>query len=100
MTVITTNIATWGNSEAIRIPKALLAVSGLKPGDRVQLRTVAEGRIEVVRVPRQQAHRHVRPTRHVTFDELFAEYEGGRLDNLGAWPEAEMTPAEREPWSD
>lgn len=55
-------IARWGNSSAIRLPKAVLDELGLKPGQSVQL-TVQDGRgiIEPVRA------------RKVTLDWIVAE---------------------------
>ena len=93
----TTTIATWGNSEAIRIPQFLLRAVGLGKGDRVVLDINRDGNLEV-RHARLDAHRRVVPSRRVTFDELFSSYEGGRLDNADAWEGDELTGAEREAW--
>lgn len=100
MLATTTKIATWGNSDAIRIPRSLLAATGLRAGDQVELTTTPRGGIEINRLVPTQPHRHVRPKNHVTFEDLFAEYDGGRLDNVDAWPQDEMTPTERRSWSD
>ena len=45
-------ISKWGNSSAIRLPKAVMQELGLKPGQRVQL-TVQDGKgiLEPVRQP-------------------------------------------------
>lgn len=91
-----TAIASWGNSEAVRIPKDLLRRVGLKKGDRVSLCINRQGRLELV--PQHQAHRRVLPERGVTFDSLFKNYEGGAIDNTSAWPADEFVGAERDAW--
>ena len=42
-----TQIAKWGNSLAVRIPRAVLQKAGLNEGDRVELGADAEGNIVV-----------------------------------------------------
>lgn len=40
-------VARWGNSLAIRLPKALVEALGLKPGDEIEIVAAGEGRIEL-----------------------------------------------------
>lgn len=91
-----TAIASWGNSEAVRIPKDLLRRVGLKKGDRVSLCVNGQGRLELV--PQKQTHRRVKPERGVTFDSLFKNYESGAIDNASAWPTDDFVGAERDAW--
>ena len=41
-------ISKWGNSLAVRLPKALIERLGLKEGDEVEIRGAADGALEVV----------------------------------------------------
>lgn len=59
-----TRIQKWGNSQAIRLPKAVLESAGLEESDEVQL-VVKEGIITIVPV-----------NRHKTLAERIAEYQG------------------------
>ncbi len=43
-------VARWGNSLAVRLPKKLVEEMGLEVGDRVELRPLDEG-LGVVRAP-------------------------------------------------
>jgi antitoxin MazE len=59
-----TTIQKWGNSQAIRLPKAILEMTGIHENDRVQLK-VEDGNILIV------------PTKkHKTLEERIAEYRG------------------------
>ncbi|MDR1712711.1 MAG: AbrB/MazE/SpoVT family DNA-binding domain-containing protein [Coriobacteriales bacterium] len=91
-----TAIATWGNSEAVRIPQAKLKQAGLKHGDSVRLELNSSGRLEII--PLKQRHRHTHIAQRLTFDKLFAGYEGGQLDNSKAWPNDELIGAEQKAW--
>jgi antitoxin MazE len=42
-------ISKWGNSLAVRLPKALVEELGLKEGDEIELRRAPDGAIEVAR---------------------------------------------------
>lgn len=95
-----TTIASWGNSEAVRIPRNVLNAAGLKKGDRVLVTASGQGRIELVRATFKKAHRHVVPTEHITFEQLFQGYVGGRIDDTNAWPDYVPTQAEKDAWSD
>ena len=93
---MTTAIATWGNSEAVRIPRDILRRAGLRAGDRVDV-SFTEGVIEIT--PSARAHRRVAPAKGITFDTLFRGYEGDRLDNRDAWPSDDLVGAEWDAWS-
>lgn len=92
-----TKIATWGNSEAVRIPRSVLRAVGLGAGDDVEVRVNERNRIELV--PKQQVHRRVRPTKGVSFDSLFAGYDPAKLPPAPAWPDDDFVGAELEAWS-
>ena len=59
-----TTIQKWGNSNAIRLPKAVLEKAGLHENDNVEL-TVSEGNIIIAPV-----------NRHLTLRERLANYNG------------------------
>jgi antitoxin MazE len=61
-----TSIQRWGNSNAIRLPKAILETVHITENDRVEI--LAEG-----------DHILIQPVRRVpvSLEELFAGYEGG-----------------------
>ena len=44
-------VARWGNSLAVRLPKAVVDALDLKPGDEIEIRVAAEREMEVRRVP-------------------------------------------------
>lgn len=92
-----TTIAPWGNSEAVRIPREILRSAGLRRGDQVSFAVNRSGRIEIV--PQKQPHRRVEPTRGVSFDTLFKGYDGGSLNNSGAWPNDDLVGAEWDSWA-
>ena len=99
MSLATTTVAAWGNSDAIRIPKGLMQQAGLHRGDTVVLQVNEPGSLELRRCEdARQEHRRVRPKRDVRFEELFAGYTGGQLDNTRAWPQDELQGAERGAW--
>lgn len=85
---MTTTIGTWGNSAAIRIPRAILKLVSLGQGGRVDVRVNERGNIEISSA--SVSHRRVAPAQGITFDSLFAGYEGGRHDSSDAWPEGSM----------
>lgn len=92
-----TPIAAWGNSEAVRIPREMLRLVGLRRGDRVGFEVNAQGRLEIV--PEKEVHRNVVPARGVTFDGLFKGYKNPAPDGETAWPNEDMVGAERDSWS-
>ncbi len=46
-------LAKWGNSVAVRLPKAILSQAGLKTGDRLEVSLDQEGNI-VIKPPRRK----------------------------------------------
>ena len=52
---MSTRLAKWGNSIALRLPSALIADAGLKPGSRVDL--IAEGNVIKI-VPKSPKRRY------------------------------------------
>lgn len=94
---VATNIASWGNSEAVRIPKSLLRSVGLSAGDSVRIATTERGVIEIAPIRRE--HRRVQPKRGITFDSLFEGYEPARQNTAAPWPTDDMLGTELEAWS-
>lgn len=92
-----TTISTWGNSEAVRIPRDILRSVGLRKGDRVAFEVNSRGRIELV--PGEASHRRVVPAKGVTFESLFRGYEGDAVAQSGGWPTEDMVGAEWDAWS-
>ena len=91
-----TKVSSWGNSEAVRIPRGVLRAAGLSSGDDVDVAVNERGNIELV--PGERAHRRIRPARHVTYESLFADYKGdAQVDSACVWPDA-MVGAEGEAW--
>lgn len=57
-------VAKWGNSLAVRLPKALVDRLGLKEGDDVELRATEDDALEIARtVTREQALARLRSFR-------------------------------------
>ena len=92
---MTTAVAMWGNSAAIRLPKSILRLASLVPGDEVSITVNERGNIEIAA---EKAHRRVLPTQGLSFDSVFSGYTGGRYDASSAWPSEDMAGAEREVW--
>lgn len=91
-----TKISSWGNSEAVRIPRGILKAAGLASGDDVSVSVNERGNIELV--PQQRAHRRVKPARGITYESLFAGYEGNAISaSKSAWADG-FVGAEREAW--
>ncbi|WFA08219.1 AbrB/MazE/SpoVT family DNA-binding domain-containing protein [Tissierella sp. Yu-01] len=59
-----TTIQKWGNSQAVRIPKAILEMANLRENDNVELR-VHEGNLLIIPVKK-----------HKSLEQRIAEYEG------------------------
>ncbi|MGF7184812.1 antitoxin MazE [Desulfitispora alkaliphila] len=59
-----TTIQKWGNSQGIRIPKALLEIAELNENDKVQLK-VEDGNLIIIPVKKRK-----------TLEERIAEYHG------------------------
>lgn len=98
-TVQATRISSWGNSDAVRIPRSLLRLAGLKAGDDVDIVVNERSNIEIV--PKAKSHRRVKPAKGVTFDSLFAGYESSDkpIDYSSPWLGDDLVGAEYEAWS-
>ncbi len=59
-----TTIQKWGNSQAVRLPKALLEMAEIKENDKVEIK-VQDGNLVIVPVKK-----------HKTMAERIAEYKG------------------------
>ena len=94
-----TKIASWGNSDAIRIPRAILKSAGLASGDGVEVVLNERNNIEII--PKARQHRRVKPMRGITFETLFAGYDPSKTAGSmsPAWPDDNMVGAEFEAWS-
>jgi antitoxin component of MazEF toxin-antitoxin module len=90
---MSTALATWGNSIAMRIPKDVLAAARLSGGDVVDVRINERGNIEVV--PTVSCRTGVRRHR-VNFDEMFRDYQGGRRGFDDPWGDDGLAGAEKE----
>ena len=93
---MSTAIAAWGNSAAVRIPAIKLRQAGLTKGDPVQIDVNERGNLELYA---STEHRRGARRQLVGFDELFAGYRGTRLDVGDPWGNNELIGAEREAWS-
>jgi len=47
------HVAKWGNSLAVRLPRALVEALGLKAGDEIDLTPLADGNIGVRKIDRR-----------------------------------------------
>lgn len=92
---MTTTIAVWGNSEAIRVPKEILRRAGLSKGDSVDFQVNEQGHIEVV--PHKAYRAGVR-RRRLTFNDLFSGYTGEPLDNQDPWGDEAFVGSEKDAW--
>lgn len=102
-TVTATAIGKWGNSDAVRIPKSVIARAGLRRGDMVNFIVTGPGQITVYR---EDEHRRVVPAKGVDFNTLFSKYEGDAQAALAdqkaagpAWPDDDLVGAEWDVWS-
>ncbi|MCL2528757.1 MAG: AbrB/MazE/SpoVT family DNA-binding domain-containing protein [Coriobacteriia bacterium] len=93
---MSTTIAPWGNSEAIRLPKEQLRIVGLERGDEVELLVNERGNLEIVP---KKTYRSGRRRRKVTFDELFKDYDGTRQESQSPWADDALVGAEKDAWS-
>jgi antitoxin MazE len=46
-------VAKWGNSLAVRLPKALVDALGLKPGDEIEIVGASKAKLELEKVDRR-----------------------------------------------
>ena len=71
-------IQRWGNSQGLRIPKALLDASGLRENDRVELVQTADG----IQIKKPRA------VRHLTLEERLRAFYGENVpDRIESEPE-------------
>jgi antitoxin MazE len=75
-----THIARWGNSLAVRIPRAYAAQTGLAEGSQVEF--VAEGQALVLRKPRYRLEALLK---QVSAENLHDEQEWGPRAGREAW---------------
>jgi antitoxin MazE len=94
--IMGTAVATWGNSEAIRIPRSKLRRVGLKNGDQVTIEVNNKGNLEII--PIRTQHRRVIPLRRLSFEELFKDYGKDPLDNRDAWLSDDLIGVEMQAW--
>ena len=66
-------IQKWGNSQGLRIPKALLDAIGIRENERVELIQL-EDRIQI---------RKVSAVRHRSLEERLTSYYGKSIDQIG-----------------
>lgn len=59
-----TTIQRWGNSKAVRLPKAILEAASLKENDKVEIQ-VKEGNVVIIPMKK-----------HLTLKERIADYQG------------------------
>ena len=71
-----TTIQKWGNSQAVRIPKAILEKAELNENDRVEIKVV-DGNVTIIPVKK-----------HRTLEERIADYEGDY--NCSEWDTGEQ----------
>lgn len=87
-------VSSWGNSQGVRIPKAVLAEAGISVGDSIEIMVTDEGFIQI-----SKAHRQVPADRSVTLSSLVGEGPEAVPTNDGkAWPTDNLVGAEREAW--
>lgn len=93
---MSTAIAAWGNSEAVRLPRDIMRSAGLRKGDKVEFAINAAGRIELV--PEKREHRRVVPAKGISFETLFGNYDDSATA-VAAWPNDDLYGAEWDAWS-
>ena len=71
-----TTIQKWGNSQAVRIPKAILEKAELNENDKVEIKVV-DGNVMIIPVKK-----------HRTLEERIADYEGDY--NCSEWDTGEQ----------
>jgi antitoxin MazE len=70
-----TQMVKWGNSLAVRIPKAVLEEARLKEGDALEIEAAAEGRVELRRPTRIPTLRQL--VSQITPENRYAEIRVG-----------------------
>jgi antitoxin MazE len=72
-----TTIQKWGNSQAVRLPKAILERASLKENDKVEIR-IQNGNLVIIPVKK-----------HLTLKERIAEYQSD--SRCGEWDTGKPT---------
>ncbi len=87
-------LAKWGNSAAIRIPKQILSKLSLAIGDELAIDANEDGCICIT--PFKSEHRKIAAARGISYRKLFANYQ--TYDVIDAWPSEDMHGREEEAW--
>jgi antitoxin MazE len=78
-----TQIAKWGNSMAVRIPKAVAQAAKLRPGDHLELAAEGSG---VVRMRKRKEKQTLQDlVRGITAGNLHKETDWGRAEGNEMW---------------
>jgi antitoxin MazE len=78
-----TQVARWGNSMAVRIPKAVAEAAKLRPGDHLELAVEGSG---VVRIRKKKGTSKLRDLiREITAANLHAEIDWGAPEGKEPW---------------
>ena len=78
-----TQVARWGNSMAVRIPKAIAEAAKLRPGDHLELAVEGSG---VVRIRKKKGTSKLRDLiREITATNLHAEIDWGGPEGKELW---------------
>lgn len=88
------DLAKWGNSAAVRIPKQILKKLDIAIGDHLDLTAGEDGCIYLF--PLKSEHRKVSAAKGITGKDLFANYQ--TCESADAWPDDDMLGAEAEAW--
>ncbi len=88
------DLAKWGNSAAVRIPKQILERLNIAIGDALDLSTGEDGCIYIM--PLKGEHRKIKAAKGVTAKGLFAGYHAS--EPIQAWSDEDMLGAERDAW--
>jgi antitoxin MazE len=72
--VILTKIMPWGNSQGLRIPKAILDLAKIKENDEVEL--IPQENAIIIKLPK---------VKNTTLEQLFANWDGEPPEKLEWW---------------
>jgi antitoxin MazE len=80
---VKTQLAKWGNSMAVRIPKAIVEAAGLRPGDHLEMAVEGSG---TLRIRKKKAKQKVSQlVRRITPDNLHHETDWGAPAGKELW---------------
>jgi antitoxin MazE len=80
---VKTQLAKWGNSMAVRIPKAIVEAAGLCPGDHLEMAVEGSG---TLRIRKKKAKQKVSQlVRRITADNLHHETDWGAPAGKELW---------------